>query len=212
MTELFLYLIFAIIVLTIVGYLIADRIIYMTPPLIIVIALLLIFPAGAWYLVTNLTNVPREIVVPELKGFPITEAIVRLEELGLVGRQVEEVYDREVVEGKIVTQRPEAGRKVKSGRTVSLVVSKGPKLITVPDLFGREIHQAESILAALDLKLGKVNPDKSARFPPGVVTNQFPVAGSRREPGTKIDLAVTTTPTPETEVEEESIPTPESNF
>lgn len=46
-------------------------------------------------------------------------------------------YNDEYAEGMIVSQTPEAGgAKKKSGTTIEVVVSRGPQLVTVPDVYG----------------------------------------------------------------------------
>ena len=62
-----------------------------------------------------------------------------------------EVFSEDVEAGRVVAQEP-AGGQAPEGSTVALQVSKGPELVTVPDVTGRPRGEAVRALEALGLK------------------------------------------------------------
>jgi beta-lactam-binding protein with PASTA domain len=171
------YLVFVIIASLAAGLLVwriklpASRIII---PLIFAVILL---PAPAVYVyATYFSSIP-EVVVPNLAGQPLEQAFKVIEELGLSSRHAGQVFDTNYAEGQVVSQRPEAGRKVKLGRTVFLVTSSGSRHVSVPNLLGRPLGQAEAVLSAKGLLLGQVNQDYVPELDPGIILTQSPLPG-----------------------------------
>ncbi|MDO5740534.1 MAG: Stk1 family PASTA domain-containing Ser/Thr kinase [Ornithinimicrobium sp.] len=74
--------------------------------------------------------------------------------LGAAGLTVEvapdRVFSETVPDGAVVSQDPGPGQ-VERGRTVQLVLSKGPALVRVPSVIGRQFSQAERELTELGL-------------------------------------------------------------
>jgi serine/threonine-protein kinase len=75
---------------------------------------------------------PRPVAIPDFTGKPADTATTRLTVLGFKV-DTEEVNSDTVAKGRIVSQSPNTGTGQK-GDTVSLVVSKGPELVTVPNV------------------------------------------------------------------------------
>jgi serine/threonine-protein kinase len=70
---------------------------------------------------------------------------------------------------------------------VTLVVSKGPQLVVVPDVFGRQEREARSQLEGLGFT---VKVDRFAGGPFGTVTLQSVPAGTKAPKGSTITLTV----------------------
>ncbi|QPK82215.1 Stk1 family PASTA domain-containing Ser/Thr kinase [Schaalia sp. ZJ405] len=92
------------------------------------------------------------IGVPKIVGTEASAAKKTLEDLGLVASSSEAFSDT-VPEGTIISQEPEAATTLHRGDTVSYVVSKGPELVTVPNVVGKQRDEAISILEAAGLKV-----------------------------------------------------------
>ena len=73
------------------------------------------------------------------------------------------------------------------GDPVTLVVSKGPELVAVPDVFGKQEGEATSILVGLRFK---VTIERFAGGPFGTVTRQSIDAGTAAPKGSTITLTV----------------------
>lgn len=121
---------------------------------------------------------PAPRTIPDLQpGADADTAVAALEALGLrVERR--EVFHDDVPAGRLVAMSPEAGSSVERGATVTLTVSKGPDVVTVPDVVGRTLAEAAAQLTAAGLTTGAVHNADG-----GVVVDQRPDAGdeARRE-------------------------------
>src|SRR5215218_8611014 len=89
---------------------------------------------------------PSTVKVPDLYGNTPDQAAGILEEIDLqLGEQTEAPSD-EVAEGQIIEQQPTAGAAVEPGSQVSVTVSSGPELRTVPNVVGQSAEQAKAEL------------------------------------------------------------------
>jgi beta-lactam-binding protein with PASTA domain len=83
----------------------------------------------------------------------------------------EEVFDRKIPEGSVVSQSPASGTLTRGG-TVTLTISKGPKMVKVPSFVGKQASEARMGLEALGFKV-EVNNILGGFF--GTVRDQDPV-------------------------------------
>ena len=95
------------------------------------------------------------VKVPEVVGTPFAQAIVVLEQEGLAGQVVEEVYSDEVPESSVISQEPAPGSAAPEGSTVTMVVSKGP---TPPPSSSLKLHLADKITGGLSPKSVVASP------------------------------------------------------
>jgi len=118
--------------------------------------------------------------------------MLELERLELKAGVQSEEYSSEVERGRVVSQSPEAGRRVEKGVPVDIVLSGGPEpnVVTVPDLAGSTIPEAESRLAAAGLVKGNVTEESREGAGPGLVLGQAPPPGQEVQRGTPVDLVV----------------------
>ena len=68
-----------------------------------------------------------------------------------------EDFSETVAAGSIISQTPEAGTAGHRMDTVTLVVSKGPPLVEVPDVFGKQFEEAKTILEGLGFVVAREN-------------------------------------------------------
>jgi len=116
--------------------------------------------------------------VPGVEGQPQGEAERILQGAGLEGQLVDEKYDDRVPPGVVLSQRPYAGKVVRRGRLVELVLSRGPRSAKVPEVTGQPVDDARTRLEQSYLRLGSVTHRASPR-PAETVLEQRPAAGSR---------------------------------
>jgi eukaryotic-like serine/threonine-protein kinase len=123
---------------------------------------------------------PREI--PSLTGSTEADARAKLEGLGLKTTTRQD-YSDTVESGKVIGTSPAAGQQAKRGDTVTIIVSKGPDLVTVPDVARYStLDQAEAALEAAGLHLGEVSG--RGTHP----ASSDPAAGQRVKRGTYVDV------------------------
>ena len=74
---------------------------------------------------------PESVVVPDVRGMSVTEATQALEQAGL-GVQSVELFTGLAPEGQVIAQLPWPESSAPPDSTVTLFVSKGPRLEAVP--------------------------------------------------------------------------------
>ncbi len=144
------------------------------------------------------------VLVPQLIGKSVLDAKFALERIGLKLGRVEQVPSNKP-EDMIFDQQYAEGTPLKKGETVDVTVSagRGGGTITVPDLIGLSLTQAESILMDSSLTVGKINYQRSATLLPNTVLDQYPSSGNKLNPGESVDLFVTKSNEPQT-IEEDT--------
>lgn len=132
------------------------------------------------------------IPVPKLRGKSIVDARFALERIGLNLGRIDSIasdYPKNV----IFDQQFAVGTPLKQGDSVGVSLSIGKNIgtITVPNLIGKSLAEAEQIIADSTLKVGKINYQQSVSLLPNTVLDQYPSQGNKVNPGDSIDLFVT---------------------
>ena len=150
----------------------------------ILLALLVAVVAG---LVAFALTRPGTVTVPSVTGIPEPTATERLEAEGLDVDidPVPSTAPRETV----LEQDPIAGEKVDEGSTVTLSVSSGPAIVTVPSVSGRPEKEATELLEQAGLL---VDPgfDFSDTVPEGRAIRTEPGAGTDISAGSTVNLII----------------------
>jgi len=125
--------------------------------------------------------------VPGANGLTAAAATKKLEEAGFeVATQ--QINSNSVEEGLVVFSEPRAGDTATHGSTVTIFVSRGPKLAKVPVLVGVQREVAAQRLSARGLT-PSVSEEESL-LPRGQVIRQSPSAGTQVEPGSAVAIVV----------------------
>ncbi len=158
------------------------------------------FAVVNYLIMPNAVNHGSEILVPDLTGAPLDSAQVVLQALGLRLTRAGESPDPTVPSGRIVRTDPPAGSYVKTDRLVSVVVSLGPELVTVPSIVGVDLQQARLQITNAGLAPGHIGYGYSEAIPAGMVIASSPPADSAVGPGATVDLRVSLGTPPSTDV------------
>ncbi|MBK6486479.1 MAG: PASTA domain-containing protein [Gemmatimonadetes bacterium] len=135
----------------------------------------------------------QRATIPALLGLSRPDAERALATAGLaLGNVTEEASDS--ARGLVLDSRPEEGQVVPLGTRVDLAVSAGPANLTMPDVVGREVESANTLLAQLGLLSAPVEYDTNSTLPAGTVVAQTPAAGSAVPAGTAVALRVAGSP------------------
>lgn len=136
---------------------------------------------------------PPIVEVADVRGKSLEEAEAALRRQGLRPVVDGQVRHEDVPENHIVSQEPDAGRRVKQGRQIRLMVSTGAELATVPFLEGKHIRASEVLLIGAGLEpVLEFKYDKDV--PEDYVISQNPPDGSSVRKGTKVALVVSKGP------------------
>ncbi|WP_371796396.1 Stk1 family PASTA domain-containing Ser/Thr kinase [Streptomyces sp. NBC_01718] len=84
--------------------------------------------------------------VPDLTGLSVQEATDALDEEGLKAEVLPGRVNSPEAAGDIARQSPGGGTRAAEGDTVTLTVSKGPRMIDVPDVTGKDVDEATRLL------------------------------------------------------------------
>lgn len=139
--------------------------------------------------------------IPNVTGKKEADAVKELNDAGFKPNKTYD-YSDTVEEGYVISQTPAGESQGKEGDTITLVISQGTKLVSVPSItepnFTAEAD-AKKKLTALGLVV-KVEEAYSDRFSVGIVMEQSIAAGTLVEPGTTITIKVSQGPEPVQEV------------
>jgi beta-lactam-binding protein with PASTA domain/serine/threonine protein kinase len=135
---------------------------------------------------------PERYKVPDVVGTDLTQAKVDLEQAKLVVKEGPKKFDDSLPEGVVIAVDPKPGTEVKAGSTVTVTVSKGKAPITVPNVIGKNINEARTILQQLGLTV--VEQYKDSDRGKDEVIAQSPTDGAGVERNAEIKLEVSKGP------------------
>jgi serine/threonine-protein kinase len=95
---------------------------------------------------------PKQIPAPVLKGRTLDEATQALEDVELELGDVKRTNDDTVPAGEVISSSPSTGN-LGVGDRVAVVVSDGPAMVTVPNLVDRSVDDARGTLEGLGLEV-----------------------------------------------------------
>lgn len=156
-------------------------------PLMIVAAVLLALGigTGVWYI-----NSGQFTRVPAVLGQTEAQATKRLADAGLdVGatkRAYSDVYER----GTVMATDPASGERIRGNGAVTLTISRGPRIVKVPNLKGVPLAEAKKRLAEEGLAPGLIGYAFSDSVPQGAVISSDPEPGTERSPDSAVALVV----------------------
>ncbi|WP_199566864.1 Stk1 family PASTA domain-containing Ser/Thr kinase [Streptomyces triticagri] len=141
--------------------------------------------AGVWYI-----NSGQFTRVPPLLSKTEKQARATLEDAGLAVREVDRKYSDAYARGTVMNSDPKAGDRIRSNDRVTLTLSLGPRIVTVPNVKNKTLSEARKELDKSSLEPGMVKRAFSEDVPRNSVISTEPAAGSKRKPGTAVALTV----------------------
>ena len=134
----------------------------------------------------------HEVSVPDLRGASQRQAEISLQRLELLlGSKIEGAHS-EIPRGVVIRTEPEAGKKIRIGSRVNLVISSGNShgKVLLPNLREMSLDKAKEIIESLDLKIGEITIVQREDKLPNTVLELSPKSGEYLEIGTAINLMV----------------------
>lgn len=95
--------------------------------------------------------------------------------------------------GKVLSQTPDGGTKVRKGTEVTLTVAKKKEQVTVLDVLGKSADEAKQLLTGQGLKV-ETQEQESADKPAGTVISQTTTGGTPVVPGSVVTLTIAKAP------------------
>jgi len=133
----------------------------------------------------------QEVAVPALVGLTPSEAERTVSGPGLQIFIERQYYSPQVPEGRIMSQLPMPGTKVRRGWQVRVAQSLGPTRVAVPDVTGQSEHAAELNIRRRGLDVASMAAVPMPEIPADQVLAQNPTANAAQLIAPKISLLVT---------------------
>jgi eukaryotic-like serine/threonine-protein kinase len=138
----------------------------------------------------------REVTIPRLVGMTPLEAERALAVSGLEVVVERQFYSPDIPEGRIMSQVPLAGVKVRRGWAIRVAQSLGPQRVAIPDVTGESERVAELNVRRRGLDLGSIAQVALPDAPADQVVSQSPPAKASGVSVPKISLLVSRGPEP----------------
>ncbi|PYX43863.1 MAG: penicillin-binding protein, partial [Acidobacteria bacterium] len=133
----------------------------------------------------------QEVAVPPMVGLTPVEAERAVAGLGLQISIERQYYSPTIAEGRIMSQLPLPGTKVRHGWQVRVAQSLGPTRVTIPDVTGESEQAAELNIRRRGLDVASMAEVEAAGIPADQVLAQSPSANAAQVVAPKISLLVT---------------------
>lgn len=136
----------------------------------------------------------REVAVPDMVSKSPQEARKLAEQDGFQVEVERQYFSSAVPEGKILSQSPSAGTKVRRGWDIRLAVSLGQQRVDIPSVVGQSERAAEMNIRRRGLDLGPLAQVQLSGTPAQQVLSQSPPANASGVLAPKISLLVAAAP------------------
>jgi serine/threonine-protein kinase len=150
-------------------------------------ALLVALIVGAAFLLPQLfEKSPVQVQVPDLIGMTESQARAAIGDAGLSVGQPVYVADPDVARDKVIQQDPNRDSFVDPGETVTITVSTGKPMTSVPNVVGQDRATARGTLE--EAGLAPTFEEMESDQPKGQVVETRPAAGEQVPEGTKVTV------------------------
>jgi serine/threonine-protein kinase len=141
---------------------------------------------------------PETVVVPDFQGIQrdLNDAQRDARELGLSLSVVDEVFNPDIGDNRIVWQNPAPGKVVKEGFGIDVKISRAARAVAVPNVINTNLEEAERKLKEMNLRVGDVQKGHSRTFPQDIVFSQAPEPGETIPEGGQVNLLASLGPDP----------------
>jgi beta-lactam-binding protein with PASTA domain/N-acetylneuraminic acid mutarotase len=139
---------------------------------------------------------PASETVPNVVGLTQSAADSAIIAAGLSIGTVTQQNDATIASGSVISEAPAAGVKISTGSPVTLIISRGPLLVAVPDVVGLSQSDATIAIRGAGLTLGNVTVQASTTTPSGSILSETPSANTSVVSGTAVNLVASTVSSP----------------
>ncbi len=148
------------------------------------VVLALLVAVGGWWFMLG-----RYATAPQLVGLSQAEAVAKARDSGFAVTFANPRYDTNVPVDHVIAQDP-TGRAVR-GSTITLTLSLGPEVFTVPDVVGVDVEAATHQLTGLGLVVERAEEDVySDTIPEGRVAAISPDVGEEVKAGSTVTVTL----------------------
>jgi serine/threonine-protein kinase len=130
---------------------------------------------------------PVTAAVPNVVGLSVQEATSRLNAAGFKANT--QYVDSTATKDQVVSQTPAYGTPEPKGSSVTIRVSNGPPLVTVPDVIGYTSQQAVQALEAQGFTVSQQYTATDASQQ-NIVQSQSPAGNSQAAKGSQVTIVI----------------------
>jgi beta-lactam-binding protein with PASTA domain len=130
----------------------------------------------------------RQTTIPKVVGLSKTQAERLLADHGLVLDEGDRYFSSDVPPGRVMSQAPQPGLKVRRGWHVRVAESMGPQRVVIPDLIGNSERAAEINIRRRGLELGSIATAEIPGAPSDQIVGQSPPPNAVNVSEPKISL------------------------
>jgi beta-lactam-binding protein with PASTA domain/predicted Ser/Thr protein kinase len=170
-------------------------------PIVVTLILIALLGLLLWFLAANLLSDDNQqtgvlITVPNVVGESRNQAEADLQEAGLTVGNVTKVQptDNTQTPGTVLEQNPAADEEVERQTPVDLTVVANPEAVTIPDLEGKSVADAQAALLDLGLVPDGPTEEPSDTVDQGLVTRTDPASGQDVDPGSTVTIFTSSGP------------------
>jgi beta-lactam-binding protein with PASTA domain len=150
--------------------------------------------ASAWLVVSFFSPRGDEIPVPDLRGMEVGSALEAASRKELAVALAGYAYHSSIPARHVISQTPEADAPTRKNRILRVVVSRGTRDISTPDLAGMDLRRASLVLAQTGLLAGRTAGVHAPGTAAGEVIAQTPGPRTLLSRGEKVDLLLSQGP------------------
>ncbi len=133
------------------------------------------------FLTFTILSFSRTVEVPSVLNMTVLEADRTLGNSGLSLKIEGEDFDSIIPSGKIIRQDVPPGKTVKEKRAIKVIISKGPKVSSIPLLVNNTLLDAEAALMQKGLRVSRIIAVHNDSVEKGTIIAQNPEPDDRLE-------------------------------
>lgn len=133
---------------------------------------------------------PKIVEIPNVVDYYEQEAVDELTNDNFIVKEIKYEFSDEYEKGIVIQQNPSGGTKAAEGTEITLYVSKGKDVVSVPKLLEKTVDECRYLLSEAGLILGNVEYDTSNSIARNLVMYQTPVAFTSVARNTVVDIVV----------------------
>jgi serine/threonine-protein kinase len=156
----------------------------------LIIVFFIISGISTYFTVRYFIKSEEIVIVPDLVGEDIIYVLELLTHLGLNTKVKESEYSRDFAQNNIIFQDPKPGEVIKKGRDVRIIISKGTKTLSMPNLKGLNFQQAQLIIDKNGLFKGNNAKTFHDTIKKNIIISQYPIPGKKIVRGGSSNLLV----------------------
>ena len=167
--------------------------------LIFSVVAVVVFCVGAFCFVQKILDPfggtdSSKINAPNLKGLYYSQVIADPQYSNVVIAEGEYVSNETVDAGKIISQEPEANRKIDPGATITVTISRGNRTFALPNYVNSDARQAKIELDRFGVQCVEAAPEYNDEIENGFVIRTDPAAGTMLTEGDTVTITVSRGP------------------